>query len=64
MFKIKHGMLPSSVTELFNTSHTNYNLRNADFRVECFNTTKFRKKGKDIALLIDDSCNDCVLFKS
>ena len=33
-------MLPSSVTELFNTSHTNYNLRNADFRQECFNTTK------------------------
>ena len=34
MFKIKHGMLSSSVTELFNTSHTNYNLRNADFRQE------------------------------
>ena len=43
MFKIKHGMLPSSVTELFNTSHTNYNLRNADFRQECFNTTKYGK---------------------
>ena len=67
MFKIKHGMLPSSVTELFNTSHTNYNLRNADFRGECFNTTKYGKKGirkTDIALLIDDSCNDCVLCKS
>ena len=53
MFKIKHGMLPSSVTELFNTSHTNYNLRNADFRGECFNTTKYGKKGirkTDIAL--------------
>ena len=43
MFKIKHGMLLSSVTELFNTSHTNYNLRNADFRQECFNTTKYGK---------------------
>ena len=43
MFKIKHGMLPSSVTELFNTSHTNYSLRNADFRQECFNTTKYGK---------------------
>ena len=43
MFKIKHGMLSSSVTELFNTSHTNYNLRNADFRQECFNTTKYGK---------------------
>ena len=67
MFKIKHGMLPSSVTELFNTSHTNYNLRNADFRGECFNTTKYGKKGirkTDIASLIDDSCNDCVLCKS
>ena len=43
MFKIKHGicMLPSTITELFNTSHTNYNLRNADFRQECFNTTKY-----------------------
>ena len=64
MFKIKHGMLPSSVTELFNTSHTNYNLRNADFRGKCFNTTKYGKKGirkRDIALLIDDSCNDCPL---
>ena len=30
MFKIKHGMLSSSVTELFNTSHTNYNLRKTD----------------------------------
>ena len=43
MFKIKHGMLPSSVTEPFNTSHTNYNLRNADFRQYCFNTTKYGK---------------------
>ena len=43
MFKIRHGMLPSSVTELFNTSHTNYNLRNADFRQECFNTRKYGK---------------------
>ena len=41
MFKIKHGMLSSSVTELFNSSHTNYNLTNADFRQECFNTTKY-----------------------
>ena len=40
-FKIKHSMFPSSVTELFNSSHTNYNLRNADFRQECFNTTKY-----------------------
>ena len=36
-------MLPSSVTELFNISHTNYNLRNADFGQECFNTTKYGK---------------------
>ena len=43
MFKIKHSMLPSSVTELFNTSHSNYNLRNAGFRQECFNTTKYSK---------------------
>ena len=43
MFKIEHGMLPSSVTELFNTSHTNYNPRNADFRQECFNATKYDK---------------------
>ena len=95
VFKIKHGMLPSSVTELFNTSHTNYNLRNADFRQKCFNTTKYGKhslrhfgpllwskinrelrsaptlsnfkKGirkTDIASLIDDSCNHCVLCKS
>ena len=95
MFKIKHSMLPSSVTELFNTSHSNYNLRNAGFRQECFNTTKYSKhslrhfgpllwskinrelrsaptlsnfkKGirkTDIASLIDDSCNDCVLCKS
>ena len=94
MFKIKHGMLPSSVTELFNISHTNYNLRNVDFGQECFNTTKYGtlsgilghffgpkfngelrsaptlsnfNKGirkTDIASLIDDSCNDCVLCKS
>ena len=43
MFKIKYGMLPSPVTELFNTSHTNYNLRNADFRQGSFNTTKYGK---------------------
>ena len=43
MFKIKHGMLPSSVTELFNTSHKNYNLRNAVVRQGCFNTTKYGK---------------------
>ena len=97
MFKTKHGMLPSSVTELFNNNHTNYNLRNADFRQECFTTPQncdgkhslshfgplllskinreFRsaptlsnfKKGirkTDIASLIDDSCNDCVLCKT
>ena len=77
------------------TSHANYNLRNADVRQECFNTTKYGKhslrhfrlllwskiqrelslapirsnfkKGirkTDIASLIDDSCNDCVLCKS
>ena len=77
------------------TSHTNNNLRNADFRQEFFNTTKYGKhslrhfgsllwskiqrelslaptrsnfkKGirkTDIASLIDDSCNDCVLCKS
>ena len=88
-------MLPCSVTELFNTSHTNYNLRNAEIRRECFNTRKYGKhifrhfepllwseinrelrsaptlsnfkKGirkTDIASLIDDSCNDCVLCKS
>ena len=43
MFKVKHVRLQSSVTKLFNTSHTNYNLRNTDFRQECFNTTKYGK---------------------
>ena len=43
LFKIKHDMLSSSVTEPFKTSHTNYNLRNADFRLECFNTAKYSK---------------------
>ena len=36
-------MLQNSVTELFNTSHTNYNLRNTDFGEECFNTRNYSK---------------------
>ena len=36
-------MLQNSVTELFNTSHTNYNLRNTDFRQECFSTRNYGK---------------------
>ena len=43
MFKVKYGMLQNSVTELFNTSHTNYNLRHTDFRQECFNTRNYGK---------------------
>ena len=39
MFKIKHGMLPSSVTELFNTCHTNYNLRKTDRNVSTLQNT-------------------------
>ena len=31
MFKVKNGLMPHYLTELFNTSNSHYNLRNADF---------------------------------
>ena len=44
MYKVKNDLVPRTVLDLFNqgTSH-NYNLRNADFSTQRFNTIKYGK---------------------
>ena len=40
MYKVKHGLVPTYITEIFNTAPKRYNPRNADF-----NTPRFRNWG-------------------
>ena len=43
MFKVKYGLPPSIVNELFNQNNTSYSLRNSDFDLPTFNTINFEK---------------------
>ena len=38
MYKVKNGLLPTYITEIFNTTPKQYNLRNADFNIPRFRT--------------------------
>jgi len=38
MYKVKYGLAPSTVEELFKQKSTSYSLRNSDFYISTFNT--------------------------
>ena len=40
MYKVKYGLAPSMVNELFKQKSTSYSLRNSDFDIPTFNTIK------------------------
>ena len=44
MLKVKNEMSPDYISELFQRSATNYDLRNCDFMIPGFNTITFRKQ--------------------
>ena len=43
MYKVKYGIPPSIVNELFNQKNTSYSLKNSDFDIHTFNTINFQK---------------------
>ena len=43
MYKVKYGIPPSIVNELFNQKNTSYSLRNSDFDIPTFNTINYGK---------------------
>ena len=43
MYKVKHGLAPSIVNELFKRKSTSYSLRNSDFDIPTFNTINYGK---------------------
>ena len=43
MYKVKNGLMPSYITEIFNTTPKRYNLRNADFNIPRFRIVHYGK---------------------
>ena len=43
MYKVKYGLAPSIVNELFKRKSTSYSLRNSDFDIPTFNTINYGK---------------------
>ena len=43
MFKVKYGLPPRIVNELFNQKNTSYSLRNSGFDIPTFNTINYEK---------------------
>ena len=43
MYKVKYGLAPCIVDELFKQKNTSYSLRNGDFDIPIFNTINYRK---------------------
>ena len=43
MYKVKNGLSPKYISDLFPAPNNNYNLRNADFKVQRFNTITYGK---------------------
>ena len=43
MFKVKNGIVPHCISELFHTIPKGYNIRNADFNIPRFRTTHYGK---------------------
>ena len=43
MYKVKYGLAPSIVDEIFKQKRSSYSLRNSDFDIPTFNTTNYGK---------------------
>ena len=43
MFKVKNGIAPNYISDLFNSSSKGYSLRNADFNLPRFSTVRYGK---------------------
>ena len=43
MYKVKNRLVPTYITEIFNTKLIQYNLRNADFNIPRFRTVRYGK---------------------
>ena len=43
MYKVKNRLVPTYITEIFNTKPIQYNLRNADFNIPRFRTVHYGK---------------------
>ena len=43
MYKVKNGLVPQYISELFDVPHKGYNLRNADFNIPRFRTVRYGK---------------------
>ena len=43
MYKVKNGLMPTYITEIFNTAPKRHNLRNADFNIPRFRTVPYGK---------------------
>ena len=43
MYKVKNGLVPTYIKEIFNTAPKRYNLRNADFNIPRFRTAHHGK---------------------
>ena len=43
MYKVKYGLAPSIVDELFKQKSTSYSLRNSNFDIPTFNTINYEK---------------------
>ena len=43
MFKVKHSLVPVSISDLLHFKNTQYNLRNSDFELPRFETFKFER---------------------
>ena len=43
MYKLKNGLVPIYITEIFNTTSKQYNLKNADFNIPRFRTVHYGK---------------------
>lgn len=43
MYKVKNGLLPTYITEIFNTTPKQYNLKNTDFNIPRFRTVHYGK---------------------
>ena len=63
MYKVKYGLAPSIVDELFKQKSTSYLLRNSDFDIPTFNTINngkhsLRYQGPHIWLKLDNKLKD------
>ena len=43
MYKVKHGLLPKCVTDLFSIKNSPYCLRNRNFSIPTYNTVQYGK---------------------